>query len=711
MSERVRADSISGAGFEILGVRPALGRLIQPEDDSLSDGHRVAVLSYAFWQRRFGGSPAVLGHWVTIGRKQFQIVGVSAAPFSGVQPGYLTDLWLPLYTAADPRTLADPDRGSVHVWGRLHEGVSRSQLREPLQAAITNFLRERIRINPPRNLRGAQLQQFANAPLHVRDASRGLDSLFRVQFRRPLWILTLICMLLLLIACANVANLMLARAAARDGEMALRVSLGASKFRLIQQMLIEGGQLAFLAGALALLFAAFAAPAIVMRLGSTEFPAWLNVSPDYRTVSLAALLSLLATLLFGLVPALRASSVSPNATLKTAAVRHSSSMGSLRWMLAAQIGFSVAVLFLSGLLLLSFRKLISVDLGFVPDNIVLLDIAPRDAESQRPNSGAELLDHVRHLPFVEAASFSQQRPMGGDLVWISLPIIRLPGRANETVRPTEVPVSQGFFSTMQIRRISGRDFLPGEIGSGSSPVIVNQAFVDKFLRGRNAIGHVFEKISDDPTPVKQQIVGVVANSRFNNLREPERPTIYTPLRDIAGATLNIRTRSRAASLIPSLRKEVESTAPELMVRSTIPLETQIDNTLISERLLALLGGFFSVVALILAGVGLYGVINYAAVRRTREIGIRIALGARRSAVIHLVVSDTSTAVVAGIALGIIGGIGMARYLASQLFEVKATDFWSLAAPLVCIVIAAAAASIPPAFRAASADPLIALRYE
>ncbi|MDQ2839865.1 MAG: FtsX-like permease family protein [Acidobacteriota bacterium] len=518
-------------------------------------------------------------------------------------------------------------------------------------------------------------------------------------------------MLLLLIACANVANLMLARASARDAEMALRVSLGAAKSRLIQQMLVEGGQLAFLAGALALLFAAFAAPAIVIRLGSTEFPAWLNVALSYRIISFAALLSLLTMLLFGLVPALRASSVSPNATLKAAAVRHSSSMQSLRWTLAAQIGFSVTVLFLSGLLLLSFRKLIAVDLGFIPDNVALFDTAPRDPESHRQHSGAKLLDQIRRLPFVQAASISQQRPMGGDLVWISLPIIRLPGRANETVRPSEVPISQGFFSAMRIPHIAGRDFLPEEIGNGSSSVIVNQAFVDKFLPGRNPIGQAFEKIADDPEPVKQRIVGVVANARFNNLREPERPTIYTPLRDIADATLNVRARSRVLPLIPSLRKEIESTAPELTVRGSIQLVSQIDNTLISERLLAILAGFLSVVALTLAAVGLYGVINYAAVRRTREIGIRMALGARRSAVVRLIVSDTSTSVVAGITVGTLMGIGLARYLATQLFEVKPTDFWSLAAPLVCILVVAAAASFPPAFHAASADPLIALKYE
>ncbi len=710
-SENIRAESICGRGFEILGVKPAAGRLIQPDDDSLTDGHPVAVLSYAFWKRRFGASPSAIGRSVTVGRKHFQIIGIAADPFSGVRPGYLTDLWLPLSVAAEPRHLADPDRGNVSVWGRLHPGVEPSQVRERLQAALTNFLRDRVRINPPRNLNDAQVQQFTDAPLRVRDASTGSDSLFRAQFRRPLSILALICGLLLLIACSNVANLMIARGAARETEMALRISLGAGRSRLLQQMLIESGQLASAACALGLLFAAFIPPFLVVDLGPTEFPAWLDVRPDSRTLAFAATLSLLTALLFGVAPAVRVSSASPGATLKGGGTQHSGRVGWLRWVLAAQVGFSVAVLFLSGLLLLSFRKLITVDLGFARDNVVLFDLAPREREGPRPESGVELLEYLRSLPAVQAASMSQQRPMGGDMVWIMTPIIRMPGRANETVRPREVPVSAGFFRALQIRWIAGRDFLPEEIAAKSPAVIVNQAFIDKFLPGQNAIGQRFEKFGDAPNSVPQQIIGVVANARYNNPREPDRPSIYTPLRSVAGATLNIRTGSQTASLIPWLRKEIETAAPTLMVRGSILLGSQIDSTLLRERLLALLAGFFSVVALLLASVGLYGVIHYAAVRRTREIGIRIALGARRAAVVRLVVSETSMPVLAGIGLGIACGIGLARYLSSQLFGVTPTDFWSLAAPLACVLIATAAAVLPPALRAAGADPLKALRHE
>ncbi len=710
-SENIRAESISGRGFEILGVKAALGRLIRVDDDALTDGHPVAVLSYAFWKRRFGASPSALGHWLTVGRQQFQVIGIAGDSFSGVQPGYLTDVWLPLSVAADPRNLANPDGGNINVWARLHSGVAPSQVRERLQPALTNFLRDRARINPPRNLHGAQLQQFTDMPLRVRDASVGRNSLFRLQFRRPLWILALICALLLLIACSNVANLMLARASARKTEMALRISLGACRFRLIQQMLIESSQLAAFACGLALLFAAFIAPAIVVRLGPTEFPAWLDVAPGLRTLAFAAMLSLLTALLFGVVPALRASATSPGAALKAGGPHHSGRLGSLRWMLAAQIGFSVAVLFLSGLLLLSFRKLITVDLGFARDNVVLFDLVPRNRQTHRRDSGVELLEHLRQLPGVQAASISQQRPMGGDLVWIMTPVVRLPGRANETVRPREVPVSAGFFGAMQIRWVAGRDFQPEDIVTTSRSVIVNRAFVEKFFLGRDPIGQRFDKLTDDPEPVPQQIIGVVENVRYNNLREPERPAIYTPLQDLAGATVNIRTSSNPVALMPRLRKEIETAAPTLMVRGSILLRTQIDNILIRERLLALFAGFFSLVAVLLAGVGLYGVINYAVVRRARELGIRVAMGARRSAIIRLIVSDTSIPVITGMALGLAGGIAMSHYLASQLFGVTPTDFWSVATPLACVLIAAVAAVVPPALRAARADPLIALRHE
>jgi predicted permease len=701
-SENIRVAYMDGAGFNILGVKPALGRLIEPANDSVGRSRPVAVLSYSFWKRRFGGG-AVVGRKFTL-RDPFEIVGVAA--LDGLQPGYLTDVWLPFSTGVGPRLLAE-DVELANIWGRIHPGANRSQLRDRLQAAFTNALRERLRTHPPRNLSGDRLRQFAGQPIVLRDASTGSDSLFRAQFRRPFLILALICALLLLVACSNVANLMLARSSARDAEMALRISLGAARSRLIQQMLLESGQLALIATFFALIFSAVTAPVIVGRLGPSEFPAFLDVAPDSRTLAFAGALSLLSTLLFGLIPALRASSTQPEAALKAGGSQHSARVGALHWTLATQIGFSVSVLFLSGLLLLSFRKLIAVDLGFNRSNVVLFDLGL----DRRHESGAKLLETVRNLPSVRGASLTAQRPMGGDMVWIMSPVIRFAAHADEMIRPREIPVSEGFFNAMHVRWIAGRDFLPEEIARDSDFVIVNQAFVDTFLPVGNPLGEVFDKIGDSGKPVRCEIVGVVGTIRYNNPREPDRPTIYTPLHDDSLTTMNVTAGSMSSASIEWLRQQIESAAPGLRIRSSILLDSQIANTLLSERLLAMLAGFFSAVALLLAAVGLYGVINYAAIRRTREIGIRIALGARHGQVVRLIVADASIPVAAGIAFGTAAGMALARYLASQLFNVRPTDPASLAAPIACIVIAALAASIPPAIRAAVRDPLIALRHE
>jgi predicted permease len=707
----LRVEAISGEGFRVLALRPALGRLIQTDDDSTANPNPVAVISCGFWKRRFGSNPAAVGQRLRMGRQSFQIVGIAASAFSGVEPGYLVDVWLPLSAVADPRGLADPDGGGIQIWGRIPPEINRAQLRDRFQATLTNFLRERVRINPPRNLRGAQVEKFTSAPLLIRDASRGADTVFRLEFRSPLWVLCLICALLLLLACSSVATLTLARASARDTEMALRISLGAGRSRLIRQMLIESAQIALAACILSIIFAALAAPAIVARLGSSEFPAWLDVAPHATTFGFALAISLVAGMLFGIVPALRASTPSPETALKAGGTQHSGRVGPLHWMLAAQIGFSVAVLFFSGLLLLSFRRLTSVDLGFASANVVLFELAPRQPANPRRSLPSDLLAFVRRLSGVQAASVSAQRPMGDFMAWIQTPIIRLPGRSNETVRPREVPVSTGFFDTMRIRWIAGRDFRPEEITDDSPSVIVNQAFVNTFFHGQNPIGQRFEKIGDDPDPVRQQIIGVVGNARWNNLREPEEPSIYTPVHRFGMATLSIRTSSEAALLIPALRKLITAATPDFSVRGSILLHDQIDNTLIRERLLAILAGFFSVLALLLSAIGLYGVINYTTHRRTREIGIRIALGARRETAVGLIVTDTAMFVLLGAGAGIAAGLSLGRYLASQLYAVKPTDLWSLTGPIACILLVALAAVLPPALHAANADPLMALKYE
>ena len=707
--EKVRVEWISGNGFGTLGVQAALGRVLTAADDAREP--RAAVLSHGFWMRRFGGSPAVLGRWLTMNDKRFQVVGVARRGFSGLEPGAMTDLWVPVTTRADAKTLLDPDSDWVQIWGRLNPGVEAEQARQILQATFTNFRKDQALRVLPSETPPDRVAKFIDMPLHVRSAARGADTLMRYQFERPLWIVGMIAVLVLLIAGSNVANLLIARAAAREHEMAMRIAIGASRGRLFQQMLIESGLVAGAACVIGLAVSSFAAPTIVNFLGQADNPAYLDLRTDWRVLGFLALAGVLTTVLFGMVPALRASRVAPDEVLKAQSDRHSSGIGMLRPLLTAQVGFSFVVLFVAGLLLLSFQRLTSVDLGFSKSGIVLINVAskgPRQSENARIAMLA-LLDRVRQVPGVQAAGMSATALGGGATSWVMTPFIRIPGHETEKIRPYYLEVSPGFFATMQIRMFDGRDFVPRDTTPGSTAVIVNQAFAQRYFPGENPLGKRFERLADDPKPFSQEIVAVVGNAKYNNVREPAMPIIYAPLRK--AATIEVRAATDPLAMVPALREEIQRTDPGLRVTGVTLQSTRIDETLLAERLLALLAGFFAVVALVLAAVGLYGVLSYSVVRRTREIGIRVALGARQSNVIRLVMTDITLTAFLGLAAGLAGGMALARYVSSLLFEVKPADVQSVALPVVGLLLASVLAALPPLLRAARVDPTVALRAE
>jgi predicted permease len=705
--EKIRAEWISSNGFGALGVQPTLGRLIAANDDGRA-GHRVVVLSHNFWMRRFGGSPAVLGRWLTMNDAQFQIVGVAARNFIGVEPGYSIDLWAPIETPADPNSLRTQ---SFRIWARLKPDIPLEQFRQALQATFTNFrkehLRELMRPGLPQDL----LTNFVSAPLYLRSASRGGPTLVRFDFERPLLILAVVVGLVMLIACSNVANLLIARAAAREREMAMRISIGAGRMRLVQQLLIESGLLAGVACVLGLGLASLTAPLIVNLLSPSDYPAYLDLHVDWRMLAFVASIGIATTLLFGLAPALRASGVSPHEILKAGGGKQSGRIGILRPLLAAQVGFSFVVLFVGGLLLVSFRKLTNVDLGFSKNGVVLVNVQARKLEPAKATAvELQLLDHVRHLPNVQAASLSAQGLIAGNFAWVMTPPIRFAGHEQDPVRPRYLAVSPGFFETMQIRLLDGREFDVRDTEPASTAVVVNQTFASHYFPGENPLGKRFEKTGDDPHPVAQEIVGVVRDAKYNNLREPAAPTVYEPLRSVS-ATLEVRTQANPLSMVSTLRDEIPRVNPALRVTGATLQSTQIDNTLLRERLLALLAGFFALVAMVLAAVGLYGVLSYSVLRRTKEIGIRIALGARQSRVVRLVVSDIYLVIVMGLAGGIAGGFALTRFVSTLLFEVKPSDFPSVALPLICLLAASGLAALAPAMRAVRVDPTVALREE
>jgi predicted permease len=414
-------------------------------------------------------------------------------------------------------------------------------------------------------------------------------------------------------------------------------------------------------------------------------------------------------LLFGLLPALRAARVSPDRVLRAESGRHSGRIALLRPLIAVQVGFSFAVLFVGGLLLATFRNLTTADLGFSKSGVVLFQIDRHrllQPEAERA-AALDLLDQTRRLPGVEGAGTSGYALFSGS-GWDNT--IHVPGRPVESATPYFLEVSPGFFQAMGIRLLAGRDLVPRDTDPDVPSVVINQAFADHYFAGTDPLGQVFFRLVG-LKQIRVEIVGVVRNAKYLNIREPERPTAYLPIHGLYGATLAVRTAGDAAADIPSLRREIERINPAIRLADANLQSALIANVMVHERLLALLAAFFAAVALALAAIGLYGVLSYTIVRRTREIGIRVALGARPRSVVRMVAADVAVMMAIGLALGAAGGVVFGGSLEKLLYKVKPSEAWSYAAPLAALLVAAAAAAIPPALRAARVDPMEALRCE
>jgi predicted permease len=706
--ERVQTQYVSGDGFDRLGVSPAAGRLLTALDDVRPGGHPVAVVSHAFWMRRFGGDPTIVGRALTLEDRAFQIVGVAEPRFTGVEPGRPTDLWIP-YAMYNPRAFGNADFNWFRVVGRVRKQVRIEEAQSVLQAAFTNFRRDRaLRFGPDRS--PESVTRFIETPLYVRSAANGPSPLRR-EYERPLWILASIAGLVLVIAGSNVANLFLARTAAREHEMALRLSIGASRGRLVQQVLVESALVAGAACALGLLFAGAAAPAVVGMLSPAGNPVHLNLRLDWRVVALAGGLTLLTTALFGVAPALRASNLAPMTALKTDGGRSGARAGAMRPFVAIQVAFGLVVLFVGSLLVLSFARLSRVDPGFAKSDVLLFSLeAVQRVDANRQRAALlQVLDRLRGVPGVEAVSSAEFSVLGRAWTYN----VRVPGTEHETIESTMAPVTPGFFETMKIPVLAGRVFVAQDMTPKRSPaMIVNDAFARRYFGREPAVGRTFEGRFgiDDDAVGQYEVVGVVADARYD-LRKPAAPTIYVLLPLRTNGTVHVRVAGESAALTSRLREEIQAANPMFRVTSVTSQSAAVNQTLLRERMLALLSGFFAVIGLVLVAVGLYGVLSYSVVRRTREIGIRVALGARQSGVVRTVLADTFGTALGGSAVGLAGGLYLSRFVEALLFEVTPLDFWSLALPLGTLSLAALLAAALPALRAARVDPVIALRYE
>jgi predicted permease len=704
--EQLRVQFVSGNAMPVLGISAALGRLIAATDDRTPGAHPVAVISHAFWTRRLGGDRHVIGRTFQIEQVVFEVVGVAAAGFTGTEPGMLTDVWVPNMMWASPQAFTSERWGWLRIWGRLAPGVELAAIRPILQTAYTN---ERGDVDPGKARLAPKGQMVSENVLEVRAAATGASAL-RTQFARPLLVLAAVVGSILLIACSNIANLLLARGAARDREMTLRASIGASRSRLLQQVLVEAAMLTAAATLLGLGLTRVAVPVIVGMLAASDNPVYLDTAIDVRVVLFVVVLGALTTLLFGLAPAIRASRVTPTHALTPNAAlgaRYAGRSIVLRPLLAVQMGFSLVVLFVAGLLLQSFNRLTQVDLGFRPEQVALITIEARErlTDAVSDVAGFQLREAAGRLPGAQSASLSDWALFAG---WSSGGSLGVPGRG--VVQTRTLGVSPGFCRTMGIRLLDGREFERTDSNAeGMTAVIVNEEFARRYFPGERAVGQRVERTTRWGTN-SLEIVGVAANVKNNSIRAAASPFVFLPMSAPVG-TLQIRTTLDASLLAARLREVLPRVHPSLRLTGVSRQSLLVDNALLRERLLAVLSAFFASIGLALSAIGLYGVSSYAVLRHTREIGIRLALGANPAAVVRSVLGGVALALVLGVALGVAGGLFFSRFVRTLLFEIEPLDPANLAVSVGALAAIALLATWRPARRAARVDPVVALRTD
>ena len=706
--EKAHVVYVSGNMFPLFGLEPALGRLLVPADDRGPGASPYAVLSWDYWNHRFGRDAHVLGRSLHIGEQTFEIIGVGPRNFTGTETGTVTDIFLPL----SMNSLATEDGVSWHhTFLMLKPGVKQATMLEPLRqhlAAVSHAF-EAGCSTCFRGVPQATIDRLLNKKLVFDPAGAGISELQK-DYRRFLAILGLMVALVLLIACVNVSNMMTAQAAARAQEMALRISIGAGRRRLVQLILVQSALLALFSSVLGALFAAWSAPFVLSLVNPPDNPARLALPADWRVLLFGFGLIILVALLLGLLPALRASAVRPVAALKGGEDPHSPRR-LMRGAIALQVAFCVLVLFLSSLFVTSFQRLENRPLGFSTDRLLLINTVA--GKGQLPVVWNQTAEALRAAPGVSSVAISGWPLLGRIQINSDISINGAPPSSTPAFFR---PVSPGWLSTMKVPLLSGRDFRPEDTSPGAA--IVNETFVKTFFPGEDPIGRTFTRGANQPL---NKIVGVTPDIPDHDLREPNRAVFYIPINLIGDksvpkgvdfATFTIHTDAQnPLALANSLRQIIAQRHNGLRVSNiTTQLDLFRDQT-IRERLIAMLAAFFAAVALLLAGIGLYAVLNFSVLQRRREIGIRMAIGSTRAGIVRLVTLDVFLMIASGGCAGIALGFGASRYVASLVYQVKATDADMVALPACAILLTTLIATLPAVLRALRTDPTEILRAE
>ena len=703
---------VSGTFFDTLGVPAALGRTLSSNDDR-TGAPAVAVLDYAYWQTAFGGAPGIVGRAIRLNNEAFTIVGVADHGFTRLTPGKSADLYIALSQAKGLglRWGGQDESGSwwVTVIARLRSGVSRKQAEAAANVSFQNA-----------TMHGAKpAWKAADDPrLTLIPAQQGLTG-FRRMLGEPLRLLMAAVGIVLLIACVNVAGLMLARSTAREREMAVRQALGASRRRVVQQVLTESILLSLAGAAIGTVLAYVGASALAAFTSTNWYqPLDIDVHPDARILLFTIGVALLTGIGFGLAPALlqartrAAAEFSRGTTGSLPLMMH---LGRRRWpglgsgLVIVQVSLSIVMLVAAGLLLRSLDELRSVNAGFDTRNILLMWIDPELSGYDKPRI-QNLYDNLQHrlaaLPGVVAVSYSSDALLDGSLWTEDIKVEKQTSK--RTVDSQMLRVGPRYFETMRLPLVRGRSLGDADLRGGPPVAVVNEAFVRKFLEGRDPIGLHFG--SEDKKAPQWAIVGVVHNAKYSSLKDEEAPTAYVPLQE-GGATFELRTATAPAAMIPAMRKTMRDLDENVPVMRVQTQSQTIDRLLFNERLLTRLLGAFAGLGLTLACIALYGLLSYEVACRTREIGVRAALGAQRTSVLGLFLRRGLIVVLIGSAIGVGSAALVTRLLASMLYGVKALDVTTFVAVPVLLACIAMLACLLPALRAMRVDPAVALRYE
>jgi putative ABC transport system permease protein len=704
--EKVNRQHVSGWMFDTFELHPAAGRLFTEDDDRTREASPYAVLSYEYWTRRFGHDPQAVGKSFRMNERIYTIVGIAPKGFTGTEPGTMIDVFIPTMMHEG---VTHSDWSWFRTLAVLKPGVRAEAVRAQLQPVMQAFHEERAKGFKTESK--LFLDRFLSQKLLLERATSGLSGM-QTEYRESLIVLGLLVAMVLLIACANVANLMTAQAAARGREMALRISIGAGRWRLAQLLLLESAWIALTAAVAGGLFAWWAAPFVLGRIHPPNDPAQLALPLDWRVGLFATLLTFGVASVCALLPSLRVSKIDPVHVLK--GEERQARRRVMFALVAIQIAFCFMVHFAAGLFVATEQRLAHQPMGYSSDRVVILDVAARQPQS--PDGWEEVAKRLRNTAGVESVAMSGW-PLLDDNGWNGF--IWVNGAPTE-VLAYFLAVSPGFVDTMHIDWIQGRDFRPDESFPGKA--IVNEAFVQQCFGGRNPIGQWFEKeTGDGVTRWKFEVVGIVANAHYRDLREPMTPTAYVPYfgTNAAGnrepksaGSLIVRLQTEdTAALTGLLRAEVSQARPEFRV-TNLRLQSEIDAAhTIRERLLAMLASFFAAVGLLLAAVGIYGVLHYSVLQRRKELGVRLALGAGAFDIAKDFTREMSLMVGFGVMAGIALGFVTARFIVLLLYDVKATDPAMIAVPLLVIAGIAVAAALPAVVRAARIDPASMLRVE